>query len=41
MDSLPRMDDQVLARPRRDCWWMRAGDGVVCLAWKLLWSWRR
>jgi hypothetical protein len=41
MDSLPRVDDRVLAGPARDCWWMRTGDTVVRLAWRLLWSWRR
>jgi hypothetical protein len=41
MESLPQTDDRALARPGRDCWWMRAGDSAVRVAWKLLWSWRR
>ena len=31
---------ELEGRPRRDCWWMHAGDAAVRLAWKLLWSWR-
>ena len=28
-------------RDMREHWWMHAGDGVVRLAWKVLWSWRK
>jgi len=29
------------AATTRDPWWARTVDTALCLAWRLLWSWRR